>query len=86
MDSMLQGIPNVVCYLDDILVTGAAIEVHLDNLEAVLHWLQQHGVRVNKDKSVFLVKKVTYLGHVIDAEGLHKSPTLIEAIVQAPPP
>ena len=49
MDSMLQGIPNVVCYLDDILVTEAAIEVDLDNLEAVLHWLQQHGVRVNKD-------------------------------------
>ncbi|KAL5517154.1 hypothetical protein EMCRGX_G002638 [Ephydatia muelleri] len=86
MDTMLQGIPNVVCYLDDILVTGATIEAHLDNLEAVLHWLQQHGVRMNKEKSVFLAKKVTYLGHVIDAEGLHKSPTLTEAIVQAPPP
>ena len=35
---------------------------------------------------MFLAKKVTYLGHVIDAEGLHKSPTLTEAIVQAPPP
>ena len=67
MDSMLQGIPNVVCYVDDILVTGATIEVHLDNLEAVLHRLQQHDVRVNKEKSVFLAKTVTYLGHVIDA-------------------
>ena len=83
---MLQGIPNVVRYLDDILMIGATIEVHFDNLEAVLHRLQQHGVRVNKDKSVFLAKKVTYFGHVIDAEGLHKSPTLTEAIVQAPPP
>ena len=63
MDSMLQGIPNVVCYVDDILVTGATIEVHLDNLEAVLHRLQQHDVRVNKEKSVFLAKTVTYLGH-----------------------
>eukprot|EP00731_Ephydatia_muelleri_P006059 Em0003g307a len=50
MDTMLQGIPNVVCYLDDILVTGATIEAHLDNLEAVLHRLQQHGVRMNKEK------------------------------------
>ena len=47
MDSMLPGIPNVMCYLDDILVTGATIEVPLDNLEAI-------GVRLNKDKSVFL--------------------------------
>ena len=46
----------MVCYLDDILVTGATIEVHLDNLEAVLYRLQQHRVRVNKDKSVFLAK------------------------------
>ena len=75
-----------MCYVDDILVTGATIEVHLDNLEAVLHWLQQHDVRVNKRKSVFLAETVTYLGHVIDAEGLHKSPILTEAIVQAPPP
>ena len=66
-------------------MTGATIEVHLDNLEAVVHRLQQHGVRVNKEKSVFLAK-VMYLGHVIDAEGLHKSPTITEAIVQAPPP
>lgn len=75
-----------MCYVDDILVIGATIEVHLDNLEAVLHRLQQHDVRVNKEKSVFLAKTVTYLGHVIDAEGLHKSPTLTEAIVKAPPP
>ena len=53
-------------YMDDILETGATIEVHLDNLEAVLHGLQQHDVRVNKEKSVFLAKTVTYmyLGHV----------------------
>ena len=49
-----------MCYVDDILVTGATIEVHLDNLEAVLHRLQQHDVRVNKEKSVFLAKTVTY--------------------------
>ena len=67
-------------------MTGATIEVHLDNLEAVLHRLQQHDVRVNKKKSVFLAKTVTYLGHVIDAEGLQSHPTLTETIVQAPPP
>ena len=86
MDSMLQGIPNVVCYVDDILVTGATIEVPLDNLEAMLHRLQHHDVRVNKEKSVFLAKTVMYLGHVIYAEGLHKLPTLTNTIVQAPPP
>ena len=29
MDSLLQGIPNVVCYLDDILITGKTTEEYL---------------------------------------------------------
>ena len=28
MDSVLQGIPNVICYIDDILVTGSSDEDH----------------------------------------------------------
>lgn len=31
MDEVLQGLPNVICYLDDILVTGASDEEHLKN-------------------------------------------------------
>ena len=35
MDTVLRDIPQVVCYLDDILVTGTSEEEHLRNLEAV---------------------------------------------------
>ena len=51
MDSILQGIPQVLCYLDDILITGASREDHLRNLDKVLLQLQEHGVRVNASKS-----------------------------------
>ena len=33
MDTVLQGLPNVICYLDDVLVTGSTVEEHLSNLE-----------------------------------------------------
>ena len=33
MDTILQGIPHVVCYLDDILVTGESEDQHLQHLE-----------------------------------------------------
>ena len=33
MDTILQGLPGVVCYQDDILVTGKEIDEHLKNLE-----------------------------------------------------
>ena len=36
MDCLLQGIPQVAVYLDDILITGNSEEVHLQNLETVL--------------------------------------------------
>ena len=35
MDTILQGIPGAMCYIDDIVVTGATEGKHLQNLEEV---------------------------------------------------
>ena len=43
MDTVLQGIPGVLCYIDDILVTGADDNEHLRTLEEVLRQLQKYG-------------------------------------------
>ena len=32
MDAILQDLPKVICYLDDILITGSTVEEHLKNL------------------------------------------------------
>ena len=53
MDQVLQGIPGVQCYLDDIMVTGATTEKHLAALEEVLARLEAHGLRANKKMQVF---------------------------------
>ena len=44
MDTVLQGLPNVLCYLDDVLVTGSTVEEYLSNLEGVLKCLQQQNI------------------------------------------
>ena len=36
MDTILQGIPHIICYIDDILVTGNDDAEHLQNLAEVL--------------------------------------------------
>ena len=41
MDVILQGIPHVCCYIDDILITGVNQQEHLQNLEEVLRRLEQ---------------------------------------------
>ena len=86
MDQILRGLPGVQCYLDDILCTGATDEEHLRNLDAVLQRLQDYGLRVRKDKCEFFKPSVEYLGHVIDAKGLHTAPSKSRAIADAPPP
>ncbi len=83
MDQILQGIPGVICYIDDIMVTGAE---HLHNLESVLQRLQEYGGRLKLPKCRFLRKSVDYLGLVVDAKGLHASKGKIKAVVDAPPP
>ena len=62
---------HVICYIDYILVTGANDQEHLHNLSVVLDGLQKHGIRMNRDKCSFMSESVEYLGHLIDAQGLH---------------
>ena len=82
MDTILQGLPNVFCYIDDILITGPDDDTHLRNLTTVLERLQRHGVRMKKAKCRFMAKSVIYLGHKIDSEGLHTTTDKVDAVCQ----
>ena len=86
MENLLQGIPRVCVYLDDILVTGAMEQQHLANLAQVLQRLRSAGKRLKQSKCAFLLPSVAYLGHVISAEGLHTAEVKVQAIVDAREP
>ncbi|KAL1269150.1 hypothetical protein QQF64_031439 [Cirrhinus molitorella] len=61
MAQILQGLPHVVCFMDDILVSASTVEEHLMVLENVLSWLQQYGVRVKESKCEFLCSSIIHL-------------------------
>ena len=84
MAAILQGLPRDICYLDDILVTGVTDDDHLQNLEEVLTRLQKHGICLKREKCQFLKDSVDYLGHHIDARGVHAAPSKVEAVMKAP--
>ena len=86
MDTILRGIPHVICYIDDILVTGTTKEEHLANLEEVLKRLQKHGVKLKASKCFFFQDSVEFLGHTIDCKGLHTTSTKVKAVRNAPTP
>ena len=53
MDMILQGIDGVICYIDDILVTGITDKQHLERLDEVLKRLKTNGLRVKREKCAF---------------------------------
>ena len=86
MDTVLQGLPKVICYLDDILISGTTPQEHLDNLKKVLERLEQYGIQARKSKCAFMCEAVEYLGHRVDSEGLHTLDNKVTAVLKAPSP
>ena len=84
MDCLLNGIPGVIVYLDDILMMVKSEGDHLAAHEEVLRRMIQAGLRLQREKCVFLVPSVVYLGHKIDAQGLHPVVEKVEAVKKAP--
>ncbi|XP_054259702.1 uncharacterized protein K02A2.6-like [Macrosteles quadrilineatus] len=83
MDKVLLGIEGTQCFFDDIIIQGKSEEELLTRLEMVLQRIKMNGLRVNRDKCKFLHKQIEYLGHTIDAHGIHKSEDKVKAIRQA---
>jgi len=63
INSILQGIEGGACYIDDVLVSAKTQDEHIKCLEIVFQRLQQHGVRVGKEKRQFLSPSVEFLGY-----------------------
>ena len=86
IEGVLQGIPSVCVYLDDILITGKTEDEHLGNLDQVLTKVEEAGMRLKQKKCSFMLKSVEYLGHSISAEGLQPTKEKGRAITEAPVP
>ena len=86
MENLLQGIPHVSIYLDDILITGTSEADHLSTLDKVLTRLEAAGLHLKRNKCAFLLPSVEYLGHKISADGLQPTEEKVRAIKEAPHP
>ena len=73
-------------YVDDILISGSSEQENVERLQIVLSRLSEVGLRLKKEKCVFLATEVEYLGFKVDAEGLHPLPEKVRVIAEAPAP
>ncbi|XP_075737432.1 uncharacterized protein LOC142777009 [Rhipicephalus microplus] len=84
IEAVLQGIPGVKVYLDDIIVAEKGYDTTI--LRQVFERLRANGLTLNKEKCHFREKEVVFLGHRLDAKGLHPLQDNLEAVLAAPPP
>ena len=65
MESVLQGIPHCMVYIDDILIYTTVNESYQTILKQVLDRLIQYKLYIKLEKCEFLKTSVTFLGHCI---------------------
>uniref|UniRef100_A0A1A7X3E1 Gypsy retrotransposon integrase-like protein 1 n=1 Tax=Iconisemion striatum TaxID=60296 RepID=A0A1A7X3E1_9TELE len=80
MSVILNGLPGVVCHMDDILIWGQDQQDDT-RLHIVLSKLQAAGVTLNLDKCDLSKQEVKFLGHVLSASGVQPDPDKIKAVI-----
>ena len=78
--------PYVFCYLDDIIVVTETFDEHLKWLEIVLSRIADAGLVVHRKKCEFGCASVTYLGYLLDRDGLRPDSERIAPVLNYPTP
>ncbi|MCG7878633.1 MAG: RNase H-like domain-containing protein [Candidatus Thiodiazotropha endolucinida] len=84
--NILEGLPGVVCQMDDILIYGTTEKEHDERLLAVLNKIQDAQLTLNADKCVFRRQSVKFLGHIIGSDGVQPDPEKLSALLDMEPP
>ncbi len=59
METVVNGLANVIVYIDDLLVHSATHAEHIAALDQVLQRLVQHNIKINLQKCFFGSKEVS---------------------------
>jgi ribonuclease HI len=70
----------VVVFIDDILVYSKSVEEHEQHLRVVLGKLRAHKLYAKFSKCEFWLEKISFLGHILTAEGVAVDPGKVETV------
>ena len=62
---------GVLVYLDDVLIYSCTLEEHRKLLRTVFVKLKEFKLHIKESKYHLLMASVEFLGHVLDADGVH---------------
>ena len=76
----------IIVFIDDILVYSKSEEEHAEHLRTVLGILRARQLYAKFSKCEFWLNSVTFLGHIISADGIRVDTQKIEAVKTWPRP
>ena len=86
MMDMLQGVPGVTVYLDDVVVHGSSRKEHDQSLAQVEAIFKAHNVQVNETKCLRARTEIPFLGLRISAGQLAVDPERVRPLLNMPDP
>lgn len=86
MERVLHGLPGVVPYFDNVLVSASCQSELIERVRAVLLRFRQSGLKLKKTKCEIGNPQIEFLGYLIDANGIHPTPSKVAAIKHATVP
>ena len=86
ISKIIEGISGVANSQDDVIIWADTKETHDARVQQVLTRIRDSGLKLNKDKCTFGARELTFLGHIISAEGVKPDPRKVEAITKMPIP
>ncbi|RYE19449.1 MAG: hypothetical protein EOP45_12640 [Sphingobacteriaceae bacterium] len=78
--------PYLFIYLDDFIIATDTFEKHLEIMARLAEKLKFANLTISPKKSLFCYKRLKFLGHIIDENGISLDPSRIEAMVNFPEP
>nr|GFC60334.1 hypothetical protein [Tanacetum cinerariifolium] len=70
----------VIVFIDDILIYSKDEKEHEEHLKVILELLKKEELYAKFSKCEFWIRKVQFLGHVIDSQGIHVDPAKFESV------
>lgn len=75
-----EHIPGCTTMMDDIIVWGSTLQEHNQRLQQVFDASRKSNLKLNREKCVFGVKELTFVGDTISAEGIKPDEAKVKAI------
>ena len=77
---------TLLFYLDDICIFAETADQMLDRIELVFSRLKEFNLKIKPKKSHFFQTSVTFLGHILSADGVSPNPEKVAKIKDWPTP